>query len=153
SFSFSFHSSVPLPALHSFPTRRSSDLAAFYTPHHAITTGKNLTSNADASIVGASGGVHANGNLVLVNSPIINGDATASGSYTASGSPTIGGISRGAKDPDGIPPITPTDFYAARDYLLASDGKVYDTNGVAQAVSKGQGDWNSWKYEIGRAHV
>src|SRR3989475_6523051 len=121
--------------------------AAFYTPHFAITTGRNLTINADASIVGASGGVHANGNLVLVNSPIINGDATASGSYTASGSPTIGGISGGAKDPDGIPPITPTDFYAARDYLLASDGNVYDTNGVAQAVSKGS--WNNWQYASG----
>jgi len=121
--------------------------AAFYTPHFAITTGRNLTINADASIVGASGGVHANGNLVLVNSPIINGDATASGSYTAAGSPTIGGISGGAKDPDGIPPIKPTDFYAARDYLLASDGNVYDTSGVAQPMS--HGSWNNWQYASG----
>src|SRR5207245_4156097 len=60
-----------------------------------------------------------------------------------------GGSSGGAKEHDGIPPITPTDFYAARDYLLASDGNVYDTNGVAQAVSKGQGDWNSWQYAYG----
>jgi hypothetical protein len=123
--------------------------AAFYTPHYAITTGKNLTINVDTSIVGASGGVHANGNLVLVNSPIIHGDATASGSYTASGSPTIGGMSGGAKDPDGIPPIKPTDFYAARDYLLASDGIVYDTNGVAQAVGKGKSGWNGWQYASG----
>jgi hypothetical protein len=120
---------------------------AFYTPHFAITTGKNLTINADASILGSSGGVHANGNLVLVNSPIIHGDATASGSYTASGSPTIGGMSGGAKDPDGIPPIKPTDFYAARDYLLASDGNVYDTNVVAQPMS--HGSWNNWQYASG----
>lgn len=120
---------------------------AFYTPHFAITTGKNLTINVDASIVGSSGGVHANGNLVLVNSPIIYGDATASGSYTAAGSPTIGGLAGGAKDLDGIPPITPTDFYSARDYLLASDGKVYDKNGVAQTMK--QGDWNNWQYASG----
>jgi hypothetical protein len=120
---------------------------AYYTPHFAITTGKNLTINADTSIVGASGGVHANGNLVLVNSPIISGDATASGSYTASGSPTIGGIAGGAKPLDGIPPITPTDFYAARDYLLASDGNVYDTNGVVQLMS--HGSWNNWQYASG----
>jgi hypothetical protein len=123
---------------------KSLVVPTFYTPQNAITTGKNLTINADATIVGTSGSVHANGNLVLVNSPTINGDATANGSYTAAGSPTIGGISGGGKPLEGIPPIRPTDFYAVRDYLLSSDGKVYDKNGVAQPMKSGK--WNGWSY-------
>jgi hypothetical protein len=123
---------------------KSLVVPTFYTPQNAITTGKNLTINADATIVGTSGGVHANGNLVLVNSPTINGDATANGSYTAAGSPTIGGISGGAQPLEGIPPIRPTDFYPVRDYLLASDGKVYDKSGVSQTMKGGK--WNGWTY-------
>jgi hypothetical protein len=122
-------------------------LTLSYTPKYAFITGHNFSISGNASIQGAGGGVHANGNLVLWDSPTIATDATASGSYSP-GTSTIGGISGGSTLPEPIPSITPTDisnkFYASRDYLLASDGNVYDKNGAVQPTSGGK--WNGWKY-------
>jgi Tfp pilus assembly protein PilX len=113
---------------------------------YAFLTGKNLLVSANDSIQGTGGGVHANGNLTIMNSPTIAADATASGTYTNAGTPSIGGTSGGSKPLEPIPAISPADnqthFYASRDYLLDCDGKVYDVNGVLQATSS----WNGWSY-------
>jgi len=116
---------------------------ATYTPRYAFITGKNIAMNVNALIQGTSGGVHANGQLYIENSPTISTDATASGVYNASyGTPTVGGVSGGGKPLETIPAIRPSDFYASRDYLLDCDGNVYDVNGVLKAT----GSWNGWSY-------
>jgi hypothetical protein len=120
-------------------------LVTRYAPRYAFVTGKNFRISAAASISGTSGGVHANGNLTITSSPTITTDATASGAYTVTGAPSIQGTKGGSKPLEPIPTVQPADFYAYRDYLLASDGKVYDKNGVAQNMTKGT--WRGWTYD------
>jgi hypothetical protein len=120
-------------------------LVTRYIPRYAFVTGKNFKISAAASISGTSGGVHANGNLTISSSPTITTDATASGAYTVTGTPSIQGTSGGGTPLEPIPVVQPADFYAYRDWLLASDGIVYDKNGVAQKMKKGT--WNGWIYE------
>jgi hypothetical protein len=110
-------------------------------------TGKNLRVSAAASILGASGGVHANGNLTITSSPTITTDATASGAYTVTGAPSIQGATGGGTPLEPIPVVQPADFYAYRDYLLASNGKVYDKNGVVQPMTGST--WKGWSYSYG----
>jgi Tfp pilus assembly protein PilX len=118
-----------------------------YTPRYAFMTGKDINMNVNASIQGTSGGVHANGELYIENSPTINTDATASGLYSLPyGTPTVGGASGGGTPLEPIPAIRPSDFYAYRDYLLASDGKVYDKNGVYVGSGAGGKGWYGWQY-------
>jgi len=128
--------------------------AVTYAPKYAFITGKNLLVSANDSIQGTGGGVHANGNLTIMNSPTIATDATASGSYANAGTPTIGGISGGSKPTETIPAISPannqTNFYASRDYRLASDGNVYNVSGGVLATSPTSSTpWNGWYYTAG----
>lgn len=114
-----------------------------YSPRYAFVTGQKFQFDAPASIAGTSCGVHANGNLTITSSPTISADATASGAYTVTGTPIISGTTGGGKPLEPIPVIQPADFYAYRDYLLASGGNVYDKNGVLQAT----GTWNGWTWD------
>jgi hypothetical protein len=122
-----------------------------YVPRYAFITGKNLALSNNDVIQGTGGGVHANGNLTILNSPSIATDATASGSYTNGGTPTILGNFGGSKPLETIPAISPannqTNFYASRDYRLASDGNVYAANGAVLATTPSKGSkWNGWYY-------
>jgi hypothetical protein len=118
-------------------------LVTRYIPRYAFVTGKNFRISAAASISGTSGGVHANGNLTIASSPTITTDATASGAYAVTGTPSIQGTTGGGTPLEPIPVVQPADYYPYRDWLLASDGIVYDKNGQRM----GSGTWEGWTYE------
>jgi cytoskeletal protein CcmA (bactofilin family) len=119
-----------------------------YTPGNALTVGGHLTISGNPTIAGTHGGVHANGNLSVSGNPLISGNATAGGTYSASGNPVVVGTKAGGQPPVTIPTINPADFFGARDFRLAADGKVYNASGVMQAMSGGQ--WNGWDYSSGK---
>ncbi len=118
-----------------------------YNPADAITTNGDLRISGNPTVQGTNGGVHSNSNLSLSGNPTISTDATASGTYSASGSPNIGGTAAGGQPTETIPAVTPSNFYSYRDYLLASDGKVYDRNGVEQLMPGNK--WNNWDFSGG----
>jgi cytoskeletal protein CcmA (bactofilin family) len=111
-----------------------------YTPGNALTVGGDLTISGNPTIGGTQGGVHANGDLSLSGSPAISGDATASGTCV---SPCIQGQPVAT-----IPTINPADFFGARDFRLAADGKVYDKNGTL-VHDTANGKWQGWGYSGG----
>ena len=119
-----------------------------YTPGTAVTVGGPLAISGNPTIAGANGGVHANGNLSLSGNPTISSNATASGTYSASGNPAIGGIAAGGQPLVTIPTINPAQFFDSRDFRLASDGNVYNKDGVVQPKSGGK--WNGWDYSSGK---
>ncbi|MDO8547511.1 MAG: pilus assembly PilX N-terminal domain-containing protein, partial [Nitrospirales bacterium] len=54
---------------------------------NAFITGQSLVVSGSPQFNGASGGIHANGNLTISGSPQITTNAQASGTYTVTGSP------------------------------------------------------------------
>jgi PilX N-terminal len=119
-----------------------------FNPGNAITVGGNLTLSGNPTIVGTNGGVHANGNLSISGSVFISQNATATGTYSQSGSPTIGATAAGGQPQATIPVVDPTAFAASKDYRLAADGNVYDTNGVVQPLDN-KNEWNGWNFSSG----
>jgi hypothetical protein len=115
-----------------------------YVPDDAVTVNEDLTISAEAVIAGTYGGVHANGNLLLSGSPVINTNATAGEEYKASGRPTVNGVAGGDQAYAAIPFIQAYSYHGFRDYLLAWDGNVYDRDGVVQPKVKGL--WQCWKF-------
>jgi len=115
-----------------------------YVPEDAITVDKDLTIGGNATFAGSNGGVHANGNLTISNSPVISTNATAFLSYTVTGSPTVAGVAAGNQTVAAIPLIKAFSFYGSYDYRLSWDGNVYDQAGFAQPLSGGM--WNCWSF-------
>ncbi len=123
-------------------------IVGFPNSERAFIAGKDLTLAGDDLVVsGLAGGVQANRDLLITGTtPSIARNATAVRNYTLSGTPTptptIGGFAAGGQPRISFNRTTPAQFYSARDYLLNSDGKVYDAKGKSQAMVGGS--WNCW---------
>jgi len=115
-----------------------------YVPEDAVTADQNLTISGNGTIAGSNGGVHANGNLTISNSPSISANATAYYTYTATGTPKVNGVAAGNQTIAAIPLMRASMFSASYDYRLSWDGNVYNQAGIAQPLPGGT--WNCWKF-------
>jgi hypothetical protein len=107
-----------------------------------IATDKDLEISAAATINGACGGIHANGNLTGGGSPTVATRATATGTVSLDVTPKLSG-----QLPVEIPDLNPMDFCAGADYTITgnfvlSSGTPPGTYCVNGNVSSG-GDFGS----------
>jgi hypothetical protein len=107
-------------------------------------TGKGLTISGNATFNGTTGGVHANGNLAITANPSFTHNATATKSVTVTGAPTFAaGYTWSANQPQiSINRVMVSTYYSARDYLLNSNGLVYNANKTKLTTSPIT--WNCW---------
>ena len=145
--------------------RAAYDYAPF-VPSVAILTDGNLQIGGAATITGAGGSVHANGDVIYGGSPSVSGYVSASGSCTGCESPTIGDpANSGAGKPKReVPLINPRENYVMSDYDLCPNGEIRtgpsyaDPGGLAPntsgvpcggtpiAVATASSSWRGWKY-------
>lgn len=113
----------------------------------AIITGQDLTISGSPTIDGTSGSVFANRNLTISGSPHITMNAEAVGTYTVQspGAPVVGGFAGGRQPASSINNITASTFSTSYDYLLKSNGDVYNSSGTRLFNStRSTTTWNCW---------
>lgn len=127
---------------------------------NAFITGQSLLVSGSPIFTGASGGIHANGNLTISGKPQITTDAEASGTYTITGSfanpqPAYSG---GGQPYQTINSLTASqlsgsyDYYFVYSYVYNSTygahyhGQVYDKYGNLQADLHDGAAWGCWTY-------
>lgn len=104
--------------------RAAYDYAPF-VPSTAILTDGNLQLGGDATITGAGGSVHANGNVTITgNSAHVDGYVSASGIYTPGGTVGDAANSGGGKPKREVPLVDPRENYALSEYDLCPDGQI-----------------------------
>lgn len=122
-------------------------IIGFATTTNAIVTGQDLTISGSPTIDGTSGSVFANRNLTISGSPHITMNAEAAGTYTVQspGTPVVGGFAGGGQPASSIKNITASTFSTSYDYLLKSNGDVYNSSGMRLFNStRSTTTWNCW---------
>ena len=128
------------------------DVVLTATSLPGVVTGGNLTINGNPSILGACGGVHAQGNVtILGNSATIDQYVEAEGFVVGAASNSSGESIPHVANADylPIPSIDIAGHCANADYYLGSDGKVYDADSVYIAGTSASVGWNGWKHQGG----
>jgi hypothetical protein len=141
--------------------RAAFDYAPF-VPSTAILTDGNLQIGGSATVTGAGGSVHANGDVIYGGSPSVSGYVSAAGSCTGCNSPTIGdpANSGGGKPAREVPLINPRENYVMSEYDLCPNGEIRtgpsyslgDHPPNASGVPCGgtpiphAGEWFGWNY-------
>ena len=111
----------------------------------AILTEHDLMVSGDMIVEGTNGAVHTNNDLTISGNPEIEQFATASINLDVSGNPIVGGTLAGNQPLIDVPLITPQDFQSQADYILGSDGVVYDGAGnFLFDTSEGE-EYGGWK--------
>jgi hypothetical protein len=110
-----------------------------FVPYPAFVAQRNVTVDGNATIEGAYGGVHANGNLTVSASASVAQTATAVGTGTFTTNGTIGGFHAGGQDPLYIPRFvtepTATSSPHLQDYIVkAADVILLDPGFADQAT-------------------
>lgn len=122
-----------------------------FSPVNAITVGGNLILGGNPTIQGTNGSVHANGDLQIQGSPSISVSGSAAEIVTVSGSPATppGGWNSNAPKV-ALPKIDPSQYISKANYVLESDGKVYD-NATNPRTLLATSSWNgfSWTSSAG----
>jgi hypothetical protein len=142
--------------------RAAFDYAPF-VPSTAILTDGNLQIGGAATITGAGGSVHANGNVTYGGSPSVEGYVSAAGTCTGCNSPTIGNQadSGGGKPKREVPLINPRENYVLSEYDLCPNGQIRTGPSYAEADGKtpnasgapcggtpiSTGSWRGWEYQ------
>ena len=96
----------------------------------AIVSNGSLGISGNPTVSGTPGSVHANVNLSIGGSPVIEQNATASQTYSVSGGPTVGGESGGGRPTVQVPHVDPLDHKAIADFILKADGTMTTQAGV-----------------------
>jgi Tfp pilus assembly protein PilX len=96
----------------------------------AIVSNGSLGISGNPTVSGTQGSVHANVNLSIGGSPVIEQNATASQTYSVSGGPTVGGESGGGRPTVQVPHVDPLDHKAIADFILKADGTMTTQAGV-----------------------
>jgi hypothetical protein len=81
-----------------------------------IATDKDLEISSSATITGACGGIHVNGNLTGGGHPTVSTKGSATGTVSLDVSPK-----QSAAPPIAIPDLVPTDFCAGADYTITGN--------------------------------
>ena len=145
--------------------RAAYDYAPF-VPSVAILTNGDLQIGGNATISGAGGSVHANGNVVVSGAPQVGGYVSAAGSCTGCVPPPPGakivnqGESGAGKPKREVPLINPRENYVMSEYDLcpngeirtgpsyaAGDGFTPNASGIPCGGSpRATGSWRGWQY-------
>lgn len=119
------------------------------TSRYALLVGRDLYQWGNPAVRGTLASVHANRDVSLSGSVLIERDAEASGSLTITG----GSVQvLGAKVSNApivtIPPIDPTRYRTQATWTFTSSGQVKDASGVVVWTSPGpNANWNGWKWK------
>ncbi|MFA5793846.1 MAG: hypothetical protein WC980_02065 [Candidatus Brocadiia bacterium] len=97
----------------------------YYEPTSAVVVGGSLKVFGSAQIAGTQGNIQANGSVDIGGSATISQDVFATGNITGNLG-NIGGDPYPGSAPVSIPPISPTQYAGLADYILQSDGKVFN---------------------------
>lgn len=114
---------------------------------YAITGGfEGVEMKGSGTVTGSNGTIRANGNIKLKGSVTVTGDVISAGECTLSGNPTVGGTIQSYADPMEIPDVDPWSLYDMVQYVLSSNGKVYDSEGHLV----GNKEFGAWKFKGGK---
>lgn len=122
---------------------------------NAFITGQSLVVSGSPIFTGASGGIHANGNLTISGNPRIATNAQASGTYTVTGSPTAW-FSGGNQPYQTINSLTAWQLSGSYDYYFyycynsvdsTYHGCVRDKYWNLLADLANDQTWSCWKYK------
>jgi hypothetical protein len=120
-----------------------------YTPDHAILVDGTIQFNGTPDVLGTKGKAHANGDIVLSGNPIFSISANATGTIDEGSAPTPPeGFNEGVPEVP-FPEVNPTQYKSQAQYVLRSNGQVYDQIGNAVVGSGAGGGWNGWKFSGG----
>jgi Tfp pilus assembly protein PilX len=114
--------------------------------YRAVIVGGDLTISSDPKIEGSSGGVHANKTLTISGDPWIQTSATGTQAYVYiddydAAVPYVGTYA-GTAGQMSINAVRASDYYGTRDYLLNSNGLVY--NATRNKLTTSPVTWNCW---------
>lgn len=126
---------------------RSVEAVIWYTnPAAALSVLVNgfLQISGNPNIDGQCGGIHANGSIEVAGDTTVAQDVSATQGIQGENKITAGGSVNGNADAVGVPPINPADYRQYADYILASDGKVYDKNNNVVANTN-SAPWHGWE--------
>ena len=114
-------------------------------PLPAVATNGDLELGS-VTIVGATGGAHSNGDMLVGNAQVI-GEVTAAGDYDGPDDGSVSGT--GGAAPLSLPDVRASDYRAHADYILNSAGEMTDGAGtlICVATDKKGCDW--WDYKPG----
>ena len=133
----------------------------------AIVVEANLRINGNAQILGDEGSVHTNGDRDIPGNPCMEQYFSAVGSIASGGSPSTGSGCPSGSDatPDGrpndglisVPLLDPLDFKADADYVMKTNGHVYDSSSTCLTCIppssvdnwKDGGGNDLWQYDPG----
>jgi hypothetical protein len=111
-----------------------------YEGIHALLTEGDLTASGNISVLGTSGSIHSNEDLILngISDGQIAGDAT--GYITCTGAECVG---KGIDEP--IPEVTISDYKPYANYVLNSNGTITDksVNLTYAYTNPGGGNWTN----------
>ena len=111
----------------------------------AILVEGSLSISGNAELLGMNQDIHSNTAINISGNPTTAGTVSAVGSVTVSGTPAGGtNIQSGAAHVD-LPQIIPRMFAEYADYVLDSDGKIYDADGYFVANADGNA-YQGWKF-------
>lgn len=119
------------------------------TSKYALLVGKDLYQWGNPAVRGSLASVHANQNVALSGSVLIERDAEASGTLTITGG-NVQVLGRKVANAPivTIPPIDPTRYRPQATYVFTSLGQVKDSAGVVMWTSPGgNAEWNGWKWK------
>ncbi len=119
------------------------------TSKYAILVGKDLYQWGNPTVQGSLASVHANRNVALSGSVLIERDAEASGTLTITGG-NVQVLGRRVQNAPivAIPPIDPTRYRAQATYVFTPMGQVKNSAGAVIWTYPGGNDtWNGWKWK------
>ncbi len=109
----------------------------------AIMVEGDLTISGDPTLCGANQDIHSNANIMLSGDPVTSGNVSAAGTVT--GTPEGGGTVESGAAYVELPQIDPLDYAEYAEYVLHSDGDIYD--GAGNYIDNADGvAWRGWKF-------
>ncbi len=116
-------------------------------PTYAITAGtKKVELKSNSAVLGSNGSVRANCDITLKNNVYVAGDVISAGVCTLVGHPIVDGTVQSYAGEIDIPVLDPWALQDQAQYVLSSDGKVYDDEGNLV----GEGELGPWKFKGGK---
>ena len=115
-------------------------------PLPAVATNGDLELGS-VTIVGATGGAHSNGDMLVGNAQVI-GEVTAAGDYDGPDDGSVSGT--GGAAPLSLPDIRASDYRGHADYILTSTGTMTDPAGAVLCTAAEHKSCNFWDFDPGK---
>lgn len=111
----------------------------------AILAEETVSISGNPEQFGSNQDIHSNADINISGNPTTAGTVSAVGSVTVSGTPAGGGTTESNAAYVDIPQIDPSMFAEYADYILDSDGSIYDADGYFVANANGNA-YQGWKF-------